>query len=294
MRRLIIPMAVLLVLGLSIQAQAGSALTLLEPYVVNELEDADYESGIIGDDNLVGVDDYLFGMFAVSEWVKTLSGPNAGDTRYPTTDTFVGMFVTKVLTAVEDTDGEWDYTFGAAEDAVWSALTGGALIPTAASGDTMFIIFDDHDGPAWVNPHLGTPANPVPALATSFNGDELWELGFHDGNSDLFWTAHAVSNDITQIIDESDLTTAAALDVLETTGGVPLLLHNTRWSDVWSHVQLTGRNQFDFQGQSSGSFALLTDTEMWVVPTPEPGTFALLGLGLAGFGAAVIRRRRKA
>lgn len=289
MRRILIPLALLLVLGLGVQAQAGSALSLLDPYQVNLLEDEDYESGIVGTDEVLGVGDYLFGMFAVSDFVRSLTGPLFGTpagTRSPEDDTFTGVFVVKVTSAVEDEDGEWDFEFAPAEAAVWSTLTGAALTPTMSN--TLVMVFDDHDGPAWVNPYLAIPA----ALMTAANGNELWELGFTAERTDLFWTAHAISNDIADIVEEGDVTFRAAMDVTEYVGGPILLPHNFRFSDVWSDVQMTGRNQFG--GGSQGSFALLTDTEMWIVPTPEPGTFALLGLGLAACGAVVVRRRRKA
>jgi len=293
MRRLIIPLALLLVLGLGVRAYAGSATSLLEPYALNMLEDDDYESGILksvtstDDATTLKVGDVLYGMLKVDPWVGTLDDTpahNLIDQRFVTTNTFTGIFVVTVLSKTDDGAGGYDWTFGPAAAGDWSAATGNGYAPDIAS--TLLIAFDDDDAPSFINPLQGpTVAN---AMMTAADGIELWEFGFTQQNVNLFWRANTVSDDMLDLIGEPGLLTfQAALDVTQQGAGPSLL-----WFDwplgVYSQVQFEGRNQRSGQGL----FTIPTDSEIYLRPTPEPGTFALLGLGLAAFGAVTIRRRR--
>jgi len=137
MRRLIIPLAILLVLGLGVQVQAGSAQSLLDPYQVNLLEDVDYESGIIRQGTAVrttlAAGDYLYGMYLI-DGVQSETGPLKGTgLRNATTNTFTGIFLVEVASTELRTDGKYEYFFKPVASATWGTLFGAALAPTAAN-----------------------------------------------------------------------------------------------------------------------------------------------------------------
>ena len=299
MRRLLIPVALTLVVGLSIPAAAGPASSLLELGWVNLAEDVDYETGVIPDwpDNTtLAVGNTLWGMYKI-DFLQTETGPNTGAQRFPSTNTYTGIFGLEVATKVETTSYNW--TFKPVAAATWTALLG--ITPTAS--DTVMIVYDDKDAPGFIDASSG--ADAFAAMATAANGLEQWELGMLGGwndtdnvpvDPDLFWRAWTETDDLMDIMNnplnanfQPRLTYGFSLDVTEQTSWVTLMPHDFRFPGFLADMQGIGRNQ----DGDSGKFGIFTDSEIWILPTPEPGTFALLGLGLAGFGVAAYRRRRK-
>jgi hypothetical protein len=289
MRRILIPLAVLFVLGVGVQANAG-ALSLLEPYVVNWLEDDDVEFAVVADGTSLQVDDILVGMVVINPFVQTMEGPNVGDQRLVvnTGATFTGVFAVKVVSKTGA--GPYTYDFGNVSAADWLTLTG----YTINDPDTMAVLFDDSDPPSFINTGVGTVLG---SLATAMNGTYLWEFGFDASDpGSLFWTAVADSDVIANIAgNASSLRFNAALDVTDYGAGPQLLpfslfpvLGAQAFAGVTSDLAIIGRNTLG----GSGDFPVTTDSEIYLKPTPEPASLALLGLGLLGLGGVVYRRRR--
>jgi len=290
MRRILIPLAVLVILGIQVPTASASAVALLEPYVVNWLEDDDFEIAFLGGDTLEK-GDVLVGMVVINPFVQTMEGPNKDDQRLVVDNksTFTGIFAVQV--ASKSGSGPYDYTFAGISQANWLALTG----YTPASADTKAILWSDDDADTYIDPSAG--ANFKDALATARDGVYLWEFGFDDADpGDLFWEARADYDVIADISGAaSSLRFNAALDVTDQGAGPNLLpfslydvLGASRFNGVYSDVAIVGRNTLG----STGYFPVTTDSEIYLKPTPEPGTLALLGLGLLGLGGVVYRRRR--
>jgi hypothetical protein len=289
MRFVLILATCLLVFSFVLPAQAGSAVSLLEPYRLNMLEDDDYESGILASAPTLAAGDSLYGMLKVDPWVGTLDDTpahNLVSQRFVSTNTFTGVFVITVVSATQDVNGEWDYVFGPASAADWATATASQLAPSVSS--TMLIAYDDDDAPGFVDPITGPTT--ADAVMTAADGVKLWEFGFTQQNPSLFWTAHSQTNDISQIIAAfGRLTFSGALDVTQQVNGPTLLHFNYPFSSVMSQIQFEGRNQRTGQGL----FTVPTDAEIYLRPTPEPASLALFGLGLAAACGYVVRRRRR-
>lgn len=293
MRRVLIPLALLLVLGMGVQAYAASAISLLEPYKLNWLEDDDYESGILkSTGTTLEEGDLLYGMVVINPFVETVT---TGQQRLVSTNgaTFTGIFCVEVDTKTEVGVGTgiYDFTFTQASAADWLTYTGYTL----KSSNTMAVLFDDDDAPSYIDPNTGTTLG---SLATAQDGIYLWEFGFDD-NSDGFWSAFALTDVVANIATtRGALTFNAALDVTDDTGAGPALLPFSLYDytfasvfmGIYTDLQLTGGNILS--GGVTSDFDVLTDSEIYLKPTPEPGTLALLGLGLLGLGGVVYRRRR--
>jgi len=290
MRRILIPVLCLAALGLfTAGANAGSALNLLRlDGRINSLEDLDYETLIdTNKSGTVDTGDYLLGMWQVQgvNYTPIAPPPTFGQ------DAFTAIFLLKVKTATQS-GSDWIFEFEAASTSDWSTYTGTSVNMT--NGGTLGVLYSDSVkdfGADWIDPTQSI----LNSLATA-KGTPLWEVGFKTGASDQFWMAKTDSNLLTSV---TTLDYAAALNVTHTyagAGGVLLSPHQHLTSA--GGFSFTGLTQFQIEGSKGshdpGNFALPTDTDIHIKPTPEPGSLALLGLGLAAVGGIVYRRRRKA
>jgi CBS domain-containing protein len=193
------------------------------------------------------------------------------------------------------TDG-YSWTFGAVDQASWTAL-GFAGVQSAS---TIAIVYDDSvkdDAPNWIDEDH--PGGVAASLAT-VNGVRLWEVGFGGIQAGEYWEAVGPSDFLLDYADgpgsdgvsQDELKFGANLNITHDylTSGVTLLLHDylerSRGLHTW---QIEGNGE----ALDPGNFQLGTDTNLYIVATPEPASLALLGLGLAAFGGVLYRRRRK-
>lgn len=125
----------------------------------------------------------------------------------------------------------------------------------------------------------------VNGTATSNNGkDDFFELQGLPGGASLssvsFLFQNNGSNPIGLLLVDDTHATVSALTVVASSGGT---------DSPSGTIPLDGNLVVDLQPTNEGG-------SPWVLTlsqsTPEPGTFAALGLGLAGLGIAALRRRR--
>lgn len=290
-------------------AQAGLATDMLwkDGQTINNLEDSDYE-GLTDNNsngNVVDVGDYLWGMWEVSKVqnMTTLTNRTPGATG---SDFFTAVFAMEVLkvngvdTDFDSNDDHWVFGLGAiswdgstpATDP-FKTITGHDRLTT----NTFAIMFSDSDG-------IPTPSNGF----SEVGGTKLWEWGFtttppyDDTKDDLglstplsrFWIAETDDQDFDTV---TNLHYQASLDITHTfaaASSLTLLTHNHGGTLGWvsdaglltfpstgaeGPIHLRGEED---QPASPGS-PLLTNTDIYLKPIPEPSTWvALVGLALMG------------
>lgn len=247
--------------------------------------------------------DWLVGMVAISGSYDfddniTYAGPMSAENG----PTFAAVFAIEVASvSTQQINGLWKYTFQPLDNSEWTTLQGlYSSIPSRNSSGTMLLAFDDPDG----IDHADTDRDT--SLGTAINGTALWEFGFNGDNGE-FWSA--LVTDKAPPLPETIPASAALADFITFSRfasglnvtydpGVGILLHKHTTITFPTSLgptlpvdwQLTGL----FQEGSGPYFDLATDSNVYIVATPEPGSFALLGLGLAACGVYIRRRKARA
>lgn len=282
--------------------------------VVNELEDTDYEAAVTGGDIIIAKDDYLVAILSVEDSMSWFTGAfdnllnssvttHAGFDPSAATPAFTGVSLIKVTSVISSTlpDGTFSfaqYVFQGATSADWLTYTG-----LSGIGDnTAAVLYDDPANNPHIDPATATIAS---SIATAVNGTRLWELGFA-GDTGEFWRATTTSQkadgtaDATNILKITGLDFRASLNVLDYNAGIPLVKHNALGDPDISVFasEFLGASQLQLQGNyqpgGTGIWNLKTDTNLYILPVPEPASM-LVWAGLAGlFGFMVVRRRQSA
>lgn len=302
----LVTVALIVLTGSPIEAEASIATDLLFDGVVNKLEDNDWDAGILtngGGSTTLDVGDILFGMYEIQQVVNN---QNTSQINLRSTNTFTGVFAQRVATK-DQPGGQFAgaaatrFTFAPLTDLEYSALAASfsALPAVRGSSDSMFFVYDDL-GPPFVNGNAGSINS---SLATATNGTLLWEFGFRDGD-ELF--VADVNTDVLASTGSLDFVGWINLTYTTAAGaatGVSFMDHLTvpappdgngpPVTAVLSEMQIHGTLE---PGASPGNFAIATDTDIFVLPkfVPEPSSL-LVFLGLiATAGLAVARSNRQA
>lgn len=323
--------AVLCVVGTQAQAASGLDLLYLDGNTVNFLEDDDWEIVVKGEGNRdvteLEIGDLVIGMFRITGSKDVSPATRPDKDAFTNGATLTGIFVTEyagttdvdvypAIPAFSDTielgkfipyDGSWSTLFGSKIPLVGLEALG---LPEPTADGTIAIIYSDDDIPAVAGGNQdfidqgSNPPGVVTSLSQAFDtasdGTVLWEIGFAGWNTVTDVTSNPnewwYSNGDTGV-PPSSVEFFTSLNVTANLGAPALLPHS--WLFTGANVNsigLAATSAVQAGGGRStadaGLFLLSTDTDFYIKPTPEPGTLALLGLGLVGIGGVVYRRRR--
>jgi hypothetical protein len=295
----------LLVLGFAASSQAGALSQLYLTGDENVIEDNDWENFVDvnpqGTPLFVDVGDIAYGIYETSRVnnVQTAQFHPLGQAPLP--GSFAGVFMLQALAVFAPTDagnptpGSYFISWGPAPAANWNTTFG--FTPNSAG--TIAVVYDDTSTPI-VNAAAGSVGA---SIATAIDGTPLWEFGFAGGPNES-WSSVSNSNSfgaglvaLTWLANLNETWTYAAAQ------GIKLQLTNRFFdladdgvannsSSVFGQLQVDGALDLAITTPEAANWMIKSDTDFVIRPIPEPGSLALLGLGIAAIGGTVYRRRR--
>jgi hypothetical protein len=323
MRRVSIGLVLGALLVATSVASAGS-LSYLSPYNLNKLEDHDFE-GILkkqddgsyapflpADPNIPEAPVPLDGDIFLGMWEVT-GMDFAGATAPSSFSTGSDFGFTAVFALAADgtpvKDGNnLKVSFRPLTSAEWSAISfwmPSDAVPDAAwQGMTIGTIFDDHVQETangfFTSENLDTTTKSTDDwkedLETATSGAKLWEIGFTGAAAANEWWTATIIDAADPNVTPKSVTWEASMNVTRYHAGPLLLSHNAEGfvaGSIFAPYSQVGIDGGIDNAVQAGDYWFPTDTNIWIRPTPEPGTLALLGLGLAAVGGVVYRRRRQ-
>ncbi len=292
-KQLVIAIALSLGLGIG-AAQAATVASISQSYGLFQWEDDDGEmQGVdLNGNGLLDVGDTLTGVIEVTK-INQLIAPFSSALMDGITNTHLSaVFTTEVKAKVAGSGlSTFDYTFG----------------PVGGATGTMISFYEE------AIDDLNILGCATDAICKSFvtDGTLILDLGFV-GDIDEFWFADEVQGDNIAVFDLLSNSTKVGVGNfgLSVTGvnnvGTLLESQNTCFNEPGegiltciSGIPADGNNRVQWLGSTdilgginSTAYPGTSDADLQAEAVPEPGTLALLGmgLGLLGFGMSAKRR----
>lgn len=295
-------------------------LALAGPYLMNGmvqmLEDNDYEVWLSYNDitnqwekqtDLTGTiekGDLFAGVWEIQGTKNVPGNLNATDFG-DNNETFTGLFLIEADVVTDKTVAEGNFdtiTFKATSTQNWLDVFGtGKLIDISSefdvntlqktgAGGTLALLFD--------NVTQLSADETLPSLSASASsyasGDLQYELGFTGASgTDEFWRTEGIGI-ASPVFAPTYGINWISMNITQQYEGPDLQQHNHAatlypFAGFNNGAQVQGRG--DFGNDPAGAWNIGTNTNFYILPTPEPSTLALFGLGLLGISA--ITRRKK-